>query len=117
MARARLRPTVHDMTHETISIRRAGADERAALLLLALLDSTPPLTGDVLIAHVGDEAWAAIEVGSGAVAADPFRPTAHVVDLLRLLAAGLRRAHGSGRTRSSSVVSGRRASWWRRSLA
>src|SRR5436190_23794381 len=44
---------------ETISIRRAGEADSAALLLLAELDSSPPLSGDVLIAHVADEPRAA----------------------------------------------------------
>jgi len=81
----------------TISIRRAGDSDRAALLLLSVLDGGKPLTGEVLIAHVGDEPQAAIEVDSGAAIADPFRATDHLVELLRLRAAALRRPEGFDR--------------------
>ena len=82
---------------ETISIRRAGDADRAALLLLAVLDDAPPLSGDVLIAHVEGEARAALELATGAAVADPFRRSAHVVELLRLRADGLRARQASGR--------------------
>ena len=76
---------------EVISIRRAGEADRDALLRLAALDSARrPLAGDVLIARVGDEPRAALELGTGATVADPFRHTAHVVELLKLRAEGLR---------------------------
>src|SRR4051794_34686272 len=114
MAGPRLTPRVEDIgdkarqegtmnpllnAQETISIRRAGDADRAALLLLAVLDSGPPLAGDVLIAHVDGEPRAALELDGGATLADPFRPTAHVLELLRLRADGLRREHvvGGGR--------------------
>jgi hypothetical protein len=81
--------TEHD--HEEISIRLAGEADRAALLLLAMLDSAAPLQGEILIARVGEKARAAMEVETGAVVADPFQRAAHVVELLKLRAAGLRR--------------------------
>jgi hypothetical protein len=43
----------------------------------------------VLIAEVDEEPQAAIEVTSGTVVADPFRPTSQVVALLRGRAARL----------------------------
>jgi hypothetical protein len=73
-----------------ISIRPAGESDRAALLLLSVLDGGDPLSGDVLIAHVDDEPQAAIEVDSGATIADPFRATDHLVELLGLRAATVR---------------------------
>lgn len=76
---------------EVISIRRAGEADRVALLRLAGLDSARPLVGDVLIARVGDEPRAALEVETGATVADPFRHSTHVVGLLKLRAEGLRR--------------------------
>jgi hypothetical protein len=51
----------------------------------------------VLMAEVGDEALGAIEVATGATIADPFRPTAELVELLSLRAARLR--GGSDRRR------------------
>src|SRR4051794_37433340 len=80
--------------NDTISIRRAVDGDRAALLLLALLDSGPALSGDVLIARVGAKPLAAMEVDSGATVADPFHRSDHLVELLDLRAAGLRRARG-----------------------
>ena len=52
------------------------AADLAALDRLAVLDSASPPTGDVLLAEVGDELWAAVAVDTGAAIADPFRPSA-----------------------------------------
>jgi hypothetical protein len=82
---------------EPVTIRRATAADRATLERLAALDSAPTPSGDVLMAEVGDEAWGAVEVATGATIADPFRPTAELVDLLSLRAARLR--GGSDRRR------------------
>ena len=73
-----------------ITIRRAGEGDRPVLERLAALDSRPAPKGEVLIAEVGDETRAAIEIGGGAVVADPFWPTADLVVLLRVRAARLR---------------------------
>jgi hypothetical protein len=72
------------MTDTTLTIRRADAADTGALLRLAALDSADPMTGEALLAEVGDELWAAIEIDSGTAIADPFRPSADLVDLLRL---------------------------------
>jgi hypothetical protein len=72
------------MTDKTLTIRRADSSDTAALYRLAALDSAYPPTGDALLAEVGGELWAAVEVDSGAAIADPFRPSGELVDLLRL---------------------------------
>jgi hypothetical protein len=72
------------MTNRTLTIRRADSSDAGALVRLAALDSASPPTGEALLAEVGDELWAAIEIGSGAAIADPFRPSGELVDLLRL---------------------------------
>ncbi len=72
------------MTDKTLTIRRADATDTGALVRLAALDSASPPTGEALLAEVGDELWAAVEVDSGAAIADPFRPSGELVDLLRL---------------------------------
>jgi hypothetical protein len=72
------------MTDKTLTIRRADASDAGALFRLAALDSASPPTGDHLVAEVAGELWAAVEIDSGAVIADPFRPSAELVDLLRL---------------------------------
>lgn len=72
------------MTDKTLTIRRAEVADSRALIRLAALDSASPPTGEALVAEVGGELWAAIEVDSGAAIADPFRPSGELVDLLLL---------------------------------
>jgi hypothetical protein len=72
------------MTDRTLTIRRADTSDAGALVRLAALDSASPPTGDAVLAEVGGELWAAVEVDSGAAIADPFRPSGELVDLLRL---------------------------------
>lgn len=79
------------MTENALTIRPADLTDSTALNRLAALDSASPPTGDVLVAEVGGELWAAVEVDSGAAIADPFRPSADLVDLLRLHARGEQR--------------------------
>lgn len=88
---------------ESIAIRRATESDRVALERLAALDSARPLTGEALIAEVGDEPQAAIQIATGTTVADPFRPTAHLVELLGVRASRLReRRTVSRRLRSRS---------------
>jgi hypothetical protein len=54
---------------------------------LAQLDSSRPPSGRVLLAVIGTEPVAALGVETGVVVADPFRPTADVVAVLRQAAA------------------------------
>jgi hypothetical protein len=81
----------------TVTIRRAADADRHALERLAALDSARPPAGETLVAEAGGEQQAAIEVATGATIADPFRPTAHLVELLELRAAGLRRSTATPR--------------------
>ena len=68
----------------TIVIRPARTDDAFAVRRLAYLDSQRPLRGDVLVALADDVPVAAVSLTDGRIVADPFRPTADVVDLLRL---------------------------------
>ena len=77
-------------TAHSIAVRRATDSDRDVLERLAALDDAPVPSGDVLIASVDDEPQAAIAVASGVSVADPFRPTADLVELLELRAARLR---------------------------
>jgi hypothetical protein len=72
------------MTEKTLTIRPADLADLAGLDRLAALDSASPPTGDVLVAEVGGELWAALEIDSGTAIADPFRPSGELVELLRL---------------------------------
>jgi hypothetical protein len=89
-----------EMTKEpnmSLTIRRATAEDALAVRRLAVLDSAFPPTGQVLLAEMGDELWAALSMETGATVADPFRPTSDVVDLLRFRAgrlSGESRPHG-----------------------
>jgi len=78
------------MTNTTLTIRRASDVDDVALNRLAALDSASPPTGNVLIAEMGEELWAALEVESGDAIADPFRPSGDLVELLRFRAEAIR---------------------------
>jgi hypothetical protein len=64
-------------------LRPATSADTADLERLAALDSARPLDGDVLLAVAGGEVRAALSVDSGRVVADPFWPSADLVELLR----------------------------------
>ena len=84
-----------------LTIRYATAADQFAVRRLAVLDSASPPTGDVLLAEVGNELWAALSIDTGVAVADPFRPSGDMVDLLRLRADGLEgQARGRGRARA-----------------
>ena len=76
-------------TPDQVTMRRAYPDDSAALARLAALDCGPIPTGDVLVAEVAGELWAAVAVGSDVAIADPFRPSSAIVRLLRMRAAQL----------------------------
>jgi hypothetical protein len=76
---------------EVLTVRLAQAADHLALGRLAGRDSARVPTGDVLLAAVDGEVRAAISADGTTVVADPFRPTAELVELLRLRSAQLRR--------------------------
>jgi hypothetical protein len=61
-----------------ITIRRAIASDAGPLIALSQLDSKPVPRGDVLIAMVGRELWAAVSLEDFHAVADPFRPSGDV---------------------------------------
>ena len=82
------RGTHHElMTNQPLTLRVARPEDAPAVRRLAQLDSSRPPTGPVLLAVVGSEPVAALGVETGTVVADPFRPTADVVAVLRQAAA------------------------------
>jgi hypothetical protein len=70
------------------------ASEDMTLRRLAELDSAPWLTGRVLLAEADGVPLAAVSLETGAVAADPFRHTAHLIRMLRLRRCQLMRQGG-----------------------
>jgi hypothetical protein len=86
-----------------IMIRRATADDAGRLRDLAVLDAAPPvdvaalLDGDVLVAEVDGELWAARLLTAERTLSDPFRPSRHARELLDVRAKAFRRV-GSSRS-------------------
>lgn len=74
--------TAHDISND-LSIRSARGSDRAALERLAQLDTASRLEGPALIAEQGGRAVAAIALGDGRCVADPWVPTAAIVEMLR----------------------------------
>ena len=72
-----------------LTIRHATTADEFAVRRLAVLDSSSPPTGEILLAEMDHELWAALSLDTGAIVADPFRPSRDLVDLLRLRADGL----------------------------
>jgi hypothetical protein len=85
------------MTNTALTVRLATPADAFSLRRLAAIDSASPPTGDVLLAEMGDELWAALSIDTGAAVADPFRPSADLVDLLRFRARRLNGDAGAHR--------------------
>jgi hypothetical protein len=67
-------------------LRPATSADTADLERLAALDSARPLEGEVLLAYAGGEVRAALSVDTGRAVADPFWPSADLVELLQAAA-------------------------------
>jgi hypothetical protein len=66
-----------------VTLRFAYPDDVESLNRLAVIDSAELPSLPVLLAEVDGELWAALSLADGSAVADPFRPTAPVVELLR----------------------------------
>jgi len=92
-------------TAAALRIRQARPADAAAVERLAALDSSQVPAGELLLAEVGDELWAAYSVTDGRHVADPLRPSANAVLILAERGAQLRRgprrrrSHGRSRLR------------------
>jgi hypothetical protein len=71
-------------------LRLATEADAEALRRLAELDSQAPLQGSILIGELHGEPVAALSLTDDRAIADPFRPTAHLVELLELRSTHLR---------------------------
>jgi hypothetical protein len=65
-----------------VTLRCAEVRDGPALARLAELDSAAPPAPPVLVADLEGELLAAISLADGAVVANPFQPTAALVELL-----------------------------------
>ena len=68
---------------QPFTVRVAHPGDALALRRLAQLDSAPSLSGDVLVAELGDAPLAAISLTTGAVIADPFERSGDAARHLR----------------------------------
>ncbi len=106
----RLDPVTNTVAlRDVVVIRPAREAELPLLHDLAELDSAEPLAGPVLVAAVEGELWAALALDDARVVADPFRPTAGAVELLRLRAGQLRGSADGRRPRRAVALRRARA--------
>lgn len=84
-----------------ITIRAGYPDDQPALARLAALDSTErPPAAPVLVAEIDGELRVALSLHDGSSIADPFVPTAEILELLRFRAASEARTQPRRRRRS-----------------
>ena len=69
---------------QNVTVRRSTSADESALTRLAALDSASPPRGPALIAEADTRILAALPLGSGRPIADPFEPTASLLQLLEL---------------------------------
>lgn len=67
-----------------VTIRQATTADELALRRLAALDDSATLHGEVLLAEEAGEVRAALSMESGRAVANPFAPTAELVEMLRV---------------------------------
>ena len=72
------------MTDVTSILIHLAAPGDPAVARLAALDSSAASPGPALVAEAAGDARAALFLEDGSAVADPFFPSAHLVDLLRL---------------------------------
>jgi len=80
-------------------LRLATDADAPTLSRLADLDGKEPLEGSVLIGELHGEPVAALSLRDDRTISDPFKPTADVVELLRVSARQLSDASGGHRLR------------------
>jgi hypothetical protein len=83
----------------TLVIRLATRYDDAELRTLAALDSARPLAGPVIVAQSDGRIDAALSLEDGRAIADPFRPTAGLVEVLRARGVRLQDGAQPGRAR------------------
>jgi hypothetical protein len=79
-----MKSTTTRISHlDTVVIRMAHAGDEESLRRLAVIDSADTLESPVAMAEVEGEIRAALSLWDGSSIADPFFPTADLVELLR----------------------------------
>ena len=77
-------PQLHTRVMQNVTVRHSRPSDEQSLARLAVLDSARPLHGPALVAEADSRLLAALPLGSGRAIADPFEPTAELVELLQL---------------------------------
>jgi hypothetical protein len=113
--RSRVEWSAQPDRYDAVTVRLARPTDAEAVLRLAELDGRHVSTlGPMVVAEVGGELLAARPLTGGGSIADPFRPTAHLVELLELRSAHLR--NGSDGSEGGRLHRGARG-WLRSVLA
>jgi hypothetical protein len=76
--------------YDSVTVRFAGEDDAVPLRRLAERDGRPLPAAPLLVAEVEGTLLAARSLVAGEAISDPFRPTAHLAELLALRTAHLR---------------------------
>lgn len=113
LAHPRTQPGPPVATQRSVTLRFGTPDDRWPLARLAELDSAAPPAQPVLVADVDGQLRAALALTGGAVIADPFYPTADLIDLLRARARQLGATPRIRRSRRLRTWSQLRALAWR----
>jgi hypothetical protein len=95
----------------SVTLRFAGPADENRLARLAALDSSPPPAHPILLAEVDGQLLAALTLSARAVIADPFHPTAELIDLLRTRADQLEGSSPLRRSRRLRSRAKRRSRW------
>jgi hypothetical protein len=98
----RAQPRRRVIAEESVTLRFGVPGDQKRLARLAELDSSRPPAPPILLAEVDGQLLAALALPDGAVIADPFHPTADLIDLLRARAdhlSGTNPIRRSGRLR------------------
>jgi hypothetical protein len=88
---------------QPVTLRLANSGDAPALARVAQRDSAPLPSGPHLVALREGRIDAAISLATGAVVADPFRPTADLCELLRFHARSMRVRRHERPRRSAGV--------------
>jgi hypothetical protein len=78
-----------DLQATRVTVRLASSRDARELDRLAQLDSARSPTGPTLVAEIEGQLVAALPLRGGRPVADPFRPTAELVELLEIRATQL----------------------------
>jgi len=87
-----------------VTIRRARPDDGPAIARLAEIDEAPVPAGELIVAEVSGELWAAASVDRDQAISDPFRPSG---ELVRALSERAGRRHHPTAERRERLSSGR----------